>query len=164
MHKQIITECVVNGKATAFKKVRKMITAMGDHRIIAEKGGYIFSASLQKPTLILGILPYFINGHRTRHYDIDMPEDRYMLVGFVNANGTLDLMFKVSRAEYKAGLSKATKQKFAEKCISFAAFIIDHGFPEDCTINQVTVCLMTEIGIVLQTPTILALAQASLPE
>lgn len=160
MHYRAITEVVINKKVIAPKKVRKMITAMGDHKVIAAKGGYIFNVSFQESIIILGVLPYFIHGQRTRHYDIEMPEDYYKLFGFINSNGSMDLMFKVSRAEYKTGLSVETKQQFAENCIDFAKFLVEYGFPQDCIINQVTVALMTEIGIILDPPIIRSLANS----
>ncbi len=158
MDNQTITEFIVNGKTTSPKKLRKIVTAMGDADIIAVKGGYIFNVSFQATTMVLGIMPYLIHGQRTRHYDIKMPEDRYMLVGFINSNSTLDLMFKVSRAEYKAGLSDETKQHYAERCTVFAAIMLEHGLPADYVINQVTVAIMTEIGLTLAAPTLYALA------
>ena len=160
MHYRTITEIVINKKITAPKKVRQMITAMGDHKVIATKGGYIFNVSFQESTITLGILPYFIHGQRTRHYDIEMPEDYYKLFGFINSNGSMDLMFKVSKADYKAGLSDATKQQFAANCIDFAAFLLEYGFPQDCLINQVTVALMAEIGIIIAPPTVSSLANS----
>jgi hypothetical protein len=158
MHSRTITEFIVNGKVTSSKKLRQIVTAMGDADIIAVKGGYIFNVSFQDTAMVLGVMPYLIHGQRTRHYDIKMPEDRYMLVGFINSNGTLDLMFKVSRAEYKAGLSNETKQHYADRCIAFAAIMHEYGLPDDCVINQVTVTIMAEIGLTLTAPNLQALA------
>ena len=161
MHQRKITEIVINKKVAAPKKVRKMITAMGDHEVIAAKGGYIFNVSFQASTISLGILPYFINGQRTRHYDLEMPEDYFKLFGFINSNSSIDLMFKVSRADYKAGLNDAIKQQFAANCIDFATFLVEYGFPQDCLVNQVTVALLAEIGVILETPTISSLANST---
>lgn len=161
MYSKNITEFIVNGKVTSPKQLRKIVTAMGDANIIAVKGGYIFNVSFQDATMVLGVMPYLIHGQRTRHYDIKMPEDRYMLVGFINSNGTLDLMFKVSRAEYRAGLSDETKQHYADRCITFATIMLEYGLPEHCIINPITVAIMAEIELILANSTLHALATSN---
>ena len=143
-----ITDIIINGKASNPSATKKIISAISDSNILQKKGGYLFMMSISGDCCNLGIQPYQIDGERKYHYEIEMPEDAFMLTGFINSNRSLTLLFKLTPEKYKAGLSQEEKNAYREVFIKFARFLLEHGFPEDFEIDLVTNSLLTSAGII----------------
>ena len=151
MHSNI-TNIIINGAKSSPKETEKIILAMSNDNILQEKGGYLFIVSISGDCCTLGIQPYHINGERKYHYEIEMPEDEFMLTGFINSNRSLTLLFKVTPEKYKQGLSTEEKASFSEVFIRFARFLMEYSFPENFEIDLVTKSLLVSAGIVEKEP------------
>ncbi|MDA3797945.1 MAG: hypothetical protein PF692_02575 [Kiritimatiellae bacterium] len=147
-----ITDIIVNEKPTRLSKFRKIISAISNPDILAEKGGYLFMVLIDGSCCNLGIQPYQINGERQYHYNMLMPENEFLLTGFINVNCSLTILFKVTPEKYKAGLSAYEKASFREVFIRFARLLLENNFPEDFEIDIVTRSLLLRAGIVNTEP------------
>ncbi len=147
-----IKKVTVNGESTAPNELRKMLTAMCDKRILMEKGGYLFSVSITTDHCVLGIQPYQIHGERKYHYDLNMPMNKWLLTGFINSTQSISIIFKPTSGMYKNGLSEEEKNSFYEVYIKFARFLIEHGFSNNFEIDFATKLLLTETGILEESP------------
>lgn len=141
-----ITKTTLNGKLASSGDLKEALSALSDKLVLAEKGGYLFKSLIQDDHLYLGVLPYFINGQRALHHDIDLPEDPFTLIGFINSNGSLGLVFKLSKEYFKEGLTSETICLFREQYIRFAAFLIENDFPTGFEIDIITKQLLVETG------------------
>ena len=89
-----INRIFLNKKEKNARELKSIIAALSNHDILIEKSGFLFNSSINEDCLCIGILPYFINGERTHHYDIELPENgKCMLRGFINSNAMLAIIF-----------------------------------------------------------------------
>ena len=151
MHSNI-TNIIVNGTPTSPRKIKKNISAMSDEDILQEKGGYLFMVSISEDCCTLGIQPYQIDGERKYHYELEMPEDEFMLTGFINTNRSLTLLFKLTPEKYKQGLSVEEKKSFREVFIRFGRFLMEYDFPGNFEIDLVTKSLLVSADIIEKEP------------
>ena len=151
MHSDI-TDIIVNGTPTSPRKIKKIISAMSNENILQEKGGYLFMVSITGYCCTLGIQPYQIGGERKYHYEIEMPEDEFMLTGFINSNRSLTLLFKLTPEKYKQGLSAEENASFREVFIRFARFLLEYNFPENFEIDFITQSLLVSAGMADKEP------------
>lgn len=147
-----IKSIVFNGKPTKIKTFRQIVKALSDEAILAEKGGYIFSLHLEGDTLHIGILPYFIGDERSRHYDIEIPESPFNLIGFVNADTSVEVFFKPSPEQAQTGLDDACRDRYREQYIRFALFLVEQQFPPDTILQTTTQELLRECRIFPEPP------------
>ena len=151
MHSSI-TDIIINGAQTNQRETKKIISAISNNNILQKKGGYLFMIAINGECCTLGIQPYQIDGERKYHYEIEMPEDAFMLTGFINTNRSLTLLFKLTPEKYKAGLSAEEKNSYREVFIRFARFLLEYSFPADFEIDLVTNSLLTSAGIIDKEP------------
>ena len=147
-----ITDIIINEKPTKLSEFRKIILAISNPDILAEKGGYLFMVLINGSCCNVGIQPYHINGERQYHYDMVMPENEFLLTGFINANCSLTILFKMTPEKYKTGLTVDEKASFREVFIRFARLLLEYNFPEDFEIDIVTRSLLVSAGIVNAEP------------
>jgi len=146
-----ITKVMVNGKTTSPPAFKKIIAAMSNEQILREKGGYLFMVLIRGGCCYLGIKPYQINGERTHHYELDMPQDEQLLTGFINPNRSLTLLFKTTPEKCKNGFTTDEKADFRESFIQFARFLLKNGFPADFEVDSITQDLLVEADIINET-------------
>ncbi|MCK5199236.1 MAG: hypothetical protein KAR21_12835, partial [Spirochaetales bacterium] len=58
-------------------------------------GGFLLKVTVLADQIYIGIIPNFINGERTFHYDIEIGvENEFTLIGAVNHQQIFTLLFK----------------------------------------------------------------------
>jgi hypothetical protein len=147
-----ITKIVFNGKPTKARQLMRVVKALSDKTILADKGGYIFSLHIDDDTLHIGILPYFIGNERSRHYDIDIPEGKFNLIGFVNVNAFVELFFKLSRDDYLKGLNDDEVARYRENYVRFSRFMMELNFPIHTELSFETQDLLRKLNIIPNPP------------
>jgi hypothetical protein len=112
---------------------------LSDKKILIQKSGYIFSSSIKDDCLYIGILPYFIEGERTHHYDIELPvKAKCVLLGFINSNGTIAILFKPDNETYNNGFLPGIADVFRDNYIRLARLLINYGFSRDFELDLAT--------------------------
>lgn len=107
----------------------------------------------------MGMLPCFIGSERTHHYDIDIPESPFNLIGFVNLDTSIELFFKLSRDDYEKGLNDADRVRYREMYVRFARFMLEMSLPHRTELKCATRDLLREFDVIPEPPeTIGALA------
>ena len=157
-----ITKVILNKEEKKFRELKSIISALSDRDMLVEKSGYLFNSSINDNCLCLGVLPYFINGERTHHYDIALPEKgKCMLLGFINSNAMLAILFQPEKDTYdKGGFLPGMAELFRDNYIRLARFFIENGFSPDFELDLVTKCLFDETGMFKEIPgTVKELAQ-----
>ncbi len=147
-----ITNIIINGKATEARQLKKIMSAIGNDKILIEKGGYIFMVLINENCCNLGIQPYQINGERKFHYELNMPEDNRLMTGFINTNHSVTLLIKATAELCDNGLSQDQKEYFYEAYVKFARFLMAYGFPSHFEIDMLTGSLLKETGIMNNVP------------
>jgi hypothetical protein len=102
--------------------------------------------------LHFGVLPCFLNGERGYHYNIDIGQSKFNLIGFFNANGTATILFRLDRDETGRPLSDGDRMEFRNQYASLAAFLLQHGFPADFRLDETTTSVLTEYLIMENRP------------
>ena len=124
-----LSRIILNNTEKSPKELKSIIFSLSDHKILILKSGFIFNASILDDSLYISILPYFIEGERTYHYDIHLPlQGKCLLYGFVNANKTLDLLFKPASETYNGCFLPGIADIFCDNYIRLTRFLIEDGF------------------------------------
>lgn len=140
-----ITKIILNDKKKTFRGLKPIISALSDRDTLIEKSGYLFNSSINGNCLYIGILPYFIDGERTHHYDIELPKKgKCMLRGFINSNAMLAILFQPEKDTYVNGFLPGMKELFCDNYVRLARFFIENGFPGDFELDLVSKCLFDE--------------------
>ncbi len=147
-----IQNVILNEKKTDKNTLKQIIPALSNPTILNEKGGYIFKTLVLEDTLYLGLLPYLIDGKRTYHFNIKMPQEEFVLIGFINSNGSIELLFKMKPEQYKAGLSLEEIKYYRKSYIKFARCLLEFKFNEEVKLDAVTRQALTEIKIFTEVP------------
>ncbi len=161
-----ITKIFLNKEEKASRKLKSIMSAMSNRDILIEKSGYLFNSSINGNCLCIGILPYFINGERTHHYDIELPENgKCMLRGFINSNAMLAIIFKPEKDTYdNEGFLPGMADIFCDNYVRLARFFIENGFPGEFELDLVTKCLFDETQMFTDIPaTVKELAMQASP-
>jgi hypothetical protein len=160
-----ITRILLNKEKKAPRELKSIMSAMSDRDILIEKSGYLFNSSINDNCLCLGILPYFINGERTHHYDIELPESgKCILLGFINSNALLAILFKPESDTYDNGFLPGMADVFCDNYVRLARFFIENGFPGEFELDLVTKCLFDETKMFTDIPgTVKELAMQASP-
>lgn len=161
-----ISRIFLNKKEKSSSELKSIISALSDHDILIEKSGFLFNSSISEDCLCIGILPYFIDGQRTHHYDIELPENgKCMLRGFINSNALLAILFIPEKDTYdNNGFLPGMADVFCDNYVRLARFFIEHGFPGDFELDLVTKCLFDEIKMFEEIPsTVKELARQTAP-
>ncbi|MCK4983827.1 MAG: hypothetical protein KAS17_12935 [Victivallaceae bacterium] len=160
-----ITSILLNKEEKNPGELKSIMTAMSDRDILIQKSGFLFNSSINGNCLCIGILPYFINGERTHHYDIELPESgKCILLGFINSNALLTILFKPESDTYKDGFLPGMADIFRDNYVRLARFFIENGFSADFELDLVTKCLFDEIKMFTDIPaTVKELAMQETP-
>jgi hypothetical protein len=142
-----VEDVIFNGRAVAQDTVKSIVTALSDRNNLTEKGGFIFKSRLDDKTLSLGVLPWFVDGARTYHYNIDIGESKFNLVGFINANGTITILFKLNREDIPKGLSEGDKERFLRQYAGLAGLLVQYGFPLDFPLDEISEDVLKKAGL-----------------
>jgi len=155
-----IKNIVLNDEEKSSKDIKAIISSLSDYKILILKSGFIFNASILENSLYMGILPYFIEGERTYHYDIHLPlEGKSLLYGFINSNKTLDLLFKPNSETYNGYFLPGIADIFRDNYIRLARFLIKNGFGRHVAFDVGTQNLFEETKLFANIPkTVEALA------
>lgn len=142
-----LTKILLNKEEKSPRELKSIISALSDRDILIAKSGFLFNSSINGNGLCLGVLPYFIDGERTHHYDIELPESgKCILLGFINSNAALTLLFKPEKDTYDNGaFLPGMADVFRDNYIRLARFLIENGFFADFELDLVTKCLFDEI-------------------
>ena len=148
-----ITKVILNDKVTTPAYQKSIISTLSNREILIRKNGYIFSSSIREDCLCLGILPYFIEGERTHHYDIDLSvKGKCILFGFINSNETIAILFKPDKETYNNGFLPGIVDVFRDNYIRLARFLINYGFAENFELDLATRNIMEESKLFTETP------------
>ena len=132
-------------KVKAGKKLIKSVTAaMSNPKILTEKGGFLFKISYTQNKLYFGIIPSFLGGERTHHYEIEMNhEDEYTLIGGINSSGVMTLLFKPAAQP----LRKEAKSNYYKTFQTFAFFLFNNGYRSSGELDWITRKLLADSGV-----------------
>lgn len=133
----------LNREHTTPKEMKRVLKSIQNNRILKEKGGFLFQSSLNDSELHIGIVPFFIDGERTRHYDIELDyADKFQLSGFFNADGTIGMLFKPP--ENKQDMDSEYKCKIKKCYINTVALLSSCGLSLSMEFDWITKKIMEE--------------------
>ncbi len=135
---------VLNGDAVSAKELSLLAEALSTPGIVTEKGGYLFKSRMDGQRFHLGILPNFLNGLRTYHYDIDIGPSAFNLIGSIKANGTLTVVFKPDRAKLGHPLPDADREEYRRQYAELARFLIECGLPPSFPLDSISTDVLRE--------------------
>jgi len=150
-----INKVFLNKKEKEACELKSIISALSNKDILIEKSGFLFNSSISDNCLCIGILPYFINGQRTQHYDIELSGiGKCVLRGFINSNALLAILFQPEHDTYNvaSGFLPGMAELFGDNYVRLARFLIENGFPEDSELDLVTKCLFDETKMFTDIP------------
>ena len=135
---------MLNGKAASAKDLALLAKALSTPAIVTEKGGYLFKSRADRQSFHFGILPSFLNGQRTYHYDIDIGPGEFNLIGSINANGSLTAVFKLDHAKIGHPLPEADIEEFRRQYAQLARFLIECGLPSSFPLDSISTEVLRE--------------------
>jgi len=139
-----ISKVTLNGKIGGPSMTAAWISALNDPRIVREKAGFLFKASLDGDHLMLAVVPCLINGARSHHYDQHLEkEDAFTLLGAVNAGGVFTILVKPDSGEQITTHSA----EFIEAYRRFAAFLLNQGYAGGGLLDEVTQGVLRDFGL-----------------
>ena len=143
---------ILNGTAAKPSALTLLKEALSTPNIVTEKGGYLFKSRMDGQAFHFGILPNFLNGQRTYHYDIDIGPSEFNLIGSINANGSLTAVFKLDRAKVGHPLPEAVREEYRRQYAVLAWFLIDCGLSPSFPLDSISIGVLDEAGIVKHSP------------
>ncbi len=138
-----LKRATLNRDMLPVNELREILTAVADPKVLAVKGGFLIKLALQGQVLDLALLPYQIDGQRTYHYNMILPEEcACILTGFINTNRSITMMIdqphdKTSRQPLSVEQRKAYLQSFLDFADLFIRHGFDPGFELDLITNQI---------------------------
>lgn len=139
----VISKVTLNGKSGDVSVAQGWIRALNDPRIVQEKAGFLFKASLDGDHLMLAAAPCLINGERLHHYDQHLEkEDAFTLLGVVNATGVFTILIKPDTREQVS----ACRETFLNVFRQFAGFMLDQGYAGEGRLDEVTQSVLISFG------------------
>lgn len=140
-------EVILNGKKSNDNELEIMVKALSDPNIIAEKGGFLFKSRLSNKNLSLGVIPSFLNGQRQYHYNIEMNTDSLTLVGSINPNMSITIMFKIDKKYSAEDFIVQHAEEYRQQYAVLASFLTDFSFPASVILDDISVQLINKLGI-----------------
>ena len=133
------------------KSTKKIFKSLQNAKIVKEKGGFLFKSSISGLHFHIGILPSFIGGERSHHYDIELEyEDEFVFTGFINPNCTIGFLF--TPPDKKESISEEYKKQLRKCYILTTHVLIENGFSPDFQLDWITQKLLDEINIFSNIP------------
>lgn len=154
---------MLNGAAASEKDRVLLAKALSTPGRVTESGGYLFKCRMDREAFHLGIVPNFLNGQRTYHYDIDIGLSEFNLIGAINANGSLTVVFKPDQAKVGQPFSEADVEAYRRQYRSLARFLVECGLPPSFPLDAITSEVLQEAGLCERTVTTIG-QLAGLPE
>ena len=160
-----ISRIFLHNKEKSPGELKSIISALSNRDMLIEKSGYLFNSSINGNCLCIGILPYFVDGQRTHHYEIEIPENgKCVLLGFINSNETLTILFKPQSDTYNKVFLPGVAEIFCDNYVRLARFFLENGFFEDFKLDLVTKNLFEETNMFAEIPrTVKELALQAIP-
>lgn len=148
-----IKTIILIDKEIGFDEFKPIMAAISDLNILIQKSGYLFTSSIKGDSLCIGLLPYFIDGQRTHHYDIDLSvRGKCVLVGFVNSNETIAIYFKPSEDTYNGAFLPGIADVFCDNYIRLARFFFENGFSKNFDLDAGTKSILSETALFAEIP------------
>jgi hypothetical protein len=133
-----------NGQAGGRSAASAWIGALNSPRIVREKAGFLFKASLDGDHLMLAAVPCLINGARSHHYEQQLEkEDAFTLLGTVSAGGVFTILVKPANAEQIMTHAFG----FIEVYRRFATFLLEQGYVGEGVLDEVTQGVLQDFGL-----------------
>lgn len=140
-----------NGNLIDNKGFRKVLKSIQNSKILTDKGGFLFRSSITEKNYYIGLIPNFINGERSHHYDIVLDcEDRYRLTGFFNADKTLNILF--TPPEDKKLITELFKRELKDSYKKTAAIFMFYGIAGEIELDWITKKILTELNMCSSVP------------
>jgi hypothetical protein len=157
-----MTSLVINGQQESDSGGKTIITSLSDQAVLQARGGFLVKTGHLDGTQYLELLPYVLEGERTYHYTMHLPDVvQYGLSGFINTNRTLTLIPIVTESYLQEGLSSEQKLQFREQYRLFSLVLVDHGFNSIFSLDTVTIQVLDQIGYPGEPATVADLAGTS---
>lgn len=138
---------ILNGQPASEKDLALLAQALSTPDIVTEKGGYLFKSRMDGETFHFGILPNFLNGQRAYHYEIHIEPSPFNLIGSINPNGTLTVLFKPDRSKIGQPLSHAEKAEYGRQYAQLARFLLQCGLPATFPLDSVSAGVLREMEL-----------------
>lgn len=143
---------ILNHARASTKDLALLGKALSTPAIVREKGGYLFKSRVEGQTFHFGILPNFMGGERSHHYDIEISPSAYNLIGSINANRTLTAVFKRDRAKIGHPLSEEERGAYRGQYAQLARFLIDRGLPPAFALDATSIAVLEEAELLGSSP------------
>lgn len=140
---------IINGEPAGPESVSQMVRAFCNPSLLRSCGGYIITYRVHDNTAYLGVKPAILNGQRSNHFDLQAgPETKVFLIGGINADGEISLLFKIPKEE----LSADVKSELRESYIRFAKLLMQNGYEGTGTFDWITRKIIQESEIYSSIP------------
>ena len=140
---------LINGETAGVRPVSQMVRAFGSLDTLRSCGGYIITYRVHDNTTYLGVKPAILNGQRSNHFDLQAgPETKVFLIGGINADGEISLLFKISKTE----LSVDVQCELRELYFRFADLLKQNGYGGSGTLDWISRKMIQESEIFSPVP------------
>ncbi|MBN1256621.1 MAG: hypothetical protein JXA52_02815 [Planctomycetes bacterium] len=159
-----ITKITLNDEFVEPREVSEILSAVSDQKIILEKGGYVFKASIVDTHLYLGLRPCFLGDRKIYHYDLTLPVDSlFTLSGNFNSNGTITMLFELAKRHVDKLSRKELESKICACALELARFFIGNGIPGGMALDTASQLFLEHSNLFDSIPQTLAeLAEAKI--
>lgn len=141
--KYSINKIILNRDLIANKEIKRIISSLADKSILTAKGGFLIKSTVIGSVIHLAVIPYQIDGERTYHYNMIMPENaEYILTGFINSNLSLTLI--IDNKKYKE-LNRVQKKEFLIQYVLLSKFLIENGFNKNFSLDVITLQVINNL-------------------
>jgi hypothetical protein len=142
-----VSKVTCNGITGDITVLHPWAQALNNPDIVTEKAGFIFIAGQTDSHYMLAVDPCLIHGERRYHYNLRLPdEDAITLSGNVDAQGVFMIVFKPKSPK----LTDEDKQHYIMLYRNLAHLLLKAGYTQAGTLDEITQCILMEIG--LETP------------
>ncbi len=140
----VIRKVSLNGMAGRPDVIVPWIQALNNRDVVLEKAGFIFKAGLADGGhFMLAVEPCLIHGERRYHYNMHLADKEALtLVGNVDAQGEFTIAFKAPSLQMTA----EQKSQYLALYREFARLLLEQGYAGEGTLNDITQCVLAEIG------------------
>ena len=140
---------IINGETAESRIISQMVRAFCSPEILRSCGGYVIVYRVRNDTAYLGVKPSILNGQRTNHYDLKAgPDTRVSLIGGINADGEISLLFKIPEPELSTDVKSELRQLYAR----FADLLKRNGYDGPGALDWVTQRILQESEIFSPVP------------
>ncbi len=140
---------VINGETAGARTISRMVRAFGSPDTLRSCGGYIITYRVHDNTAYLGVKPAILNGQRSNHFDLQAgPETKVFLIGGINADGEVSLLFKIPKSE----LSVDVQSELRKLYVRFADLLKQNGYDGAGTLDWISRKILQESEIFAPVP------------